>query len=87
MARAAYPPILPMRERAAVEDRILKERLDTIVPAIMRERGVDMWLLVVRENFEDPCRPHHAGREEPSRAPAHDPHLPRSRTGPRGRTG
>lgn len=54
MARAAYPPILDMRERAAVENRILKERLETVVPAIMRERGVDMWVLVARENFEDP---------------------------------
>lgn len=54
MARAAYPPVLDMRERAAVENRILKERLDMIVPAIMRERGVDMWVLVARENFEDP---------------------------------
>lgn len=43
-----------MRARAVIEDRILKERLDTIVPAIMRERGVDMWVLVARENFEDP---------------------------------
>lgn len=43
-----------MRARAVIEDRILKERLNTIVPAIMRERGVDMWVLVARENFEDP---------------------------------
>jgi Xaa-Pro aminopeptidase len=52
--RSAYPPILDMRARATVENRILKERLDTIVPAIMRERGIDMWILVARENFEDP---------------------------------
>lgn len=54
MARAAYPPVLDMRARAATENRILKERLDTVMPAIMRERGVDMWVLVARENFEDP---------------------------------
>ena len=54
MARAAYPPVLNMKARAEVENRILKERLDTVVPAIMRERGVDMWVLVARENFEDP---------------------------------
>ena len=52
--RPALPPILPLRERAEVIDRILKERLDTIAPAIMRERGVDMWVLVARENFEEP---------------------------------
>ncbi len=54
MARERYPAVLDLRARAAVEDRILKERLDTIVPAIMRERGVDMWILVARENFEEP---------------------------------
>jgi hypothetical protein len=27
------PPILPLRERAPVIDRILEERLDTVVPA------------------------------------------------------
>ena len=54
MARPAYPPVLTLRDRATIEDRILKERLDTVVPAIMRERGVDMWVLVARENFEEP---------------------------------
>ncbi|WP_083671807.1 M24 family metallopeptidase [Sphingomonas montana] len=54
MTRAAYPPILDMRARAVIENSILKERLETVVPAIMRERGIDMWVLVARENFEDP---------------------------------
>lgn len=54
MARTPYPALLDMRARAALEDRILRERLDTIVPRIMRERGVDMWILVARENFEEP---------------------------------
>ncbi len=48
------PPILSARERAETENRILAERLDVIVPAIMREQGVDLWLLVAREYFEDP---------------------------------
>lgn len=52
--RAAYPPILPLRDRAALTDDWLKQRLDTVIPAIMRERGVDMWILVARENFEEP---------------------------------
>ena len=54
MPRVNYPPVLSMRARATVENRILRERLDTIIPAIMRERGVDMWVLIARENFEDP---------------------------------
>lgn len=54
-ATASYDPTtLPLRERAAVIDRILAERLDTLIPQIMREEGVDMWLLMSREYFEDP---------------------------------
>jgi len=53
-AAPELPPILPMRERAKVIDRILAERLDTIVPAIMREQGIDMWVLMAREYFEEP---------------------------------
>lgn len=50
----ALPQILAARDRAKVEDRILAERLDTIIPAIMREQGIDLWLLVAREYFEEP---------------------------------
>ena len=53
-AAPALPPILPMRERAAVIDRILAERLETVVPQIMREQGIDMWVLMAREYFEEP---------------------------------
>ncbi|MDP4575766.1 M24 family metallopeptidase [Qipengyuania sp. G39] len=53
-AAPELPPILPMRERAEVIDRILAERLDTIIPAIMREQGIDMWVLMAREYFEEP---------------------------------
>ena len=50
----SLPPILNPRERAEIENRILAERLDNIIPAIMREQGIDMWLLVAREYFEEP---------------------------------
>jgi Xaa-Pro aminopeptidase len=50
----ALPPILNARERAATENRILAARLDMIIPAIMREQGVDLWLMVAREYFEEP---------------------------------
>jgi Xaa-Pro aminopeptidase len=53
-AAPALPPILPAREQAAVIDRILAERLDTIIPVIMREEGIDMWVLMAREYFEEP---------------------------------
>lgn len=54
LAAPALPAILPMRERAALIDRVLAERLDTIVPQVMREQGIDMWVLVSREYFEEP---------------------------------
>jgi Xaa-Pro aminopeptidase len=49
----AVPPIIPLRERAGIEDGLLKERLDTLVPRLMRERGVDMWILIAREYQDD----------------------------------
>lgn len=53
-AAPALPRILPLRERAALENRILAERLDTVIPQIMRAEGIDLWLLVAREYFEEP---------------------------------
>jgi Xaa-Pro aminopeptidase len=50
----AEPAVLPLRERAKLEDRILAERLDSIVPALMREQKIDMWVLIAREYLEDP---------------------------------
>lgn len=50
----ALPRILAPRERAAVENRILADRLDSVLPAIMRAEGIDLWLLVAREYFEEP---------------------------------
>lgn len=48
------PHILSLREQAAVFNASLKVRLDEIVPAIMREEGIDFWLIICRENNEDP---------------------------------
>lgn len=53
-AAPALPAILPAREQADLINRILAERLDTIIPRIMREEGVDLWLLMAREYFEEP---------------------------------
>ena len=53
-AAPALPAILAPQDRAALENRILAERLDTIIPQIMRAEGIDMWLLVAREYFEEP---------------------------------
>lgn len=53
-ARPAYPDVLPLKQRAAIRDAWLAERLDNVVPALMRENGIDMWILVAREYLEDP---------------------------------
>ena len=50
----ALPPILSPRDRAELENRSLALRLDQLVPALMREHGIDLWLLVAREYFEEP---------------------------------
>lgn len=46
--------ILPLRERAEITDQIIKQRLDEIVPLVMRRAGVDAWVIIAREYNEDP---------------------------------
>ncbi|WP_033923384.1 M24 family metallopeptidase [Sphingomonas sp. 37zxx] len=48
------PAILPLREQAALRDQWLAQRFETVLPALMRENGIDMWVLVAREYLEDP---------------------------------
>lgn len=48
------PHILTLREQAAFHNASLKIRLEEILPAIMREEGIDLWLVICRENNEDP---------------------------------
>ena len=52
--RRSYPHLLPMRERCEVVNRILRHRLDTVVPRVMRETGFDMWLIICNEDNHDP---------------------------------
>ena len=47
-------PLFGLRERAVFIDNVLKTRLDTLLPQLMREEGIDMWVLMSREYFEDP---------------------------------
>lgn len=48
------PRILPMRERAAVIDRWLTQRVQTVLPEMMQRTGIDMWVIISREYNEDP---------------------------------
>jgi Metallopeptidase family M24 len=50
---AAYA-VLPSRERVEPENRMLTERLDHLLPALMSETGLDMWVVINREYAEDP---------------------------------
>jgi Xaa-Pro aminopeptidase len=50
----AAPLVLPLREQAAVRDRWLSERIATLAPALMREQGIDLWIVAAREYNEDP---------------------------------
>lgn len=53
-ADAYREKILPLRKRAEVKNAWLKERLDKVLPEIMKREGVDMWIVVAREYNEDP---------------------------------
>ncbi len=46
--------ILPLRDQAEVQDSVLRERLDVLVPELMRRTGIDAWVLIAREYNEDP---------------------------------
>ncbi len=48
------PHILPLKERAKVMDQILEERFMTLLPRLMEEQGIDLWLVIAREYNEDP---------------------------------
>ena len=54
LATAQMPAVLPLRERGPIYDRWLKDRLNTVLPEIMRRQGIDMWLVICREYEEDP---------------------------------
>ena len=48
------PGVLAPRARPEIVNRMLEQRLDTLLPALMRETGIDMWLVINREYNEDP---------------------------------
>ncbi|PKK34795.1 Xaa-Pro aminopeptidase [Siphonobacter sp. SORGH_AS_0500] len=48
------PVVLNERTRAATVDEILEDRFERLLPRLMREEGVDMWVIISREYNEDP---------------------------------
>jgi Xaa-Pro aminopeptidase len=47
-------PLGTLREQAALQQQWLQYRLDSILPRLMRQNGVDMWIIAMREYNEDP---------------------------------
>lgn len=43
-----------MRERSQLIDRILEQRFEEVLPALMRRENIDMWVIMSREYNEDP---------------------------------
>ena len=46
--------ILSLKERARVIEEIQKDRFDNLLPKLMEETGIDMWVIITREYNEDP---------------------------------
>lgn len=46
--------ILPLRARAELRNKWLKQRLDMLLPELFEREGFDMWLVIAREYNEDP---------------------------------
>jgi Xaa-Pro aminopeptidase len=50
----ALHPFGSLREQAAVQQQWLRQRMETVLPGLMRKYGVDMWVIPMREYNEDP---------------------------------
>lgn len=55
-AQEAEPtrPFGTLREQAALQQQWLAARLDRVLPMVMREHGIEMWVIAMREYNEDP---------------------------------
>ena len=53
-AQAPERPFGTLREQAEIRQAWLSERLETVLPQLMREHDVDLWIVAMREYNEDP---------------------------------
>lgn len=51
---SSHSQILSVRDQAKVIDEILAERINTLLPNLMDETQIDMWVVMSREYNEDP---------------------------------
>ena len=48
------PAVLTMKGRSDVINKLLEQRLNWVVPELMRREEIDMWILITQEYNEDP---------------------------------
>ncbi len=53
-AALSSPPVLSLRARAELQDRWRMQRLESLLPRLMRREGIDLWIVTSREYNEDP---------------------------------
>ena len=46
--------ILELKNRATIIKEIQKDRIENLLPTLMKETGIDMWIIITREYNEDP---------------------------------
>jgi Xaa-Pro aminopeptidase len=49
-----HPAVLSQREQAQIIDTWLEDRIQNLLPGLMTETGIDMWIVMSREYNEDP---------------------------------
>jgi hypothetical protein len=49
-----YRPFGTLREQADLQQRWLAQRMESVLPALMRKHGVEFWVVPMREYNEDP---------------------------------
>jgi hypothetical protein len=54
LAPARYHSLAPLREQAREQQAWVEARIERVLPALMREYDVHMWILSMREYAEDP---------------------------------
>jgi Xaa-Pro aminopeptidase len=52
--KSNLPSILNEKERSLLKDEILEDRFSNLLPKLMDDSAIDMWLLISREYNEDP---------------------------------
>ena len=48
-----FPKVASIREQVETVNRITMLRLETLLPRIMRETGIDMWIILTQEDNVD----------------------------------